>query len=129
MALTDRVGNVMRILTDLLQNMCTDPVFLQEGSRTACRFNIEAEVVNPLAAEMARELADDPITAEAARLREQGAAEKTNEEESGTILDEADDQLPDFLKADNTALGVNMQNFDQDTPEESSENSEESTEN
>ena len=91
--------------------------------------NVEAEVVNPLAAEMARELADDPITAEAARLREQGAAEKTNEEESGTILDEADDQLPDFLKADNTALGVNMQNFDQDTPEESSENSEESTEN
>jgi hypothetical protein len=91
--------------------------------------NIEAEVVNPLAAEMARELAEDPITAEAARLREQGAAEKTNEEESGTILDEADDQLPDFLKADNTALGVNMQNFDQNTPEESSENSEESTEN
>lgn len=91
--------------------------------------NTEAEVVNPLAAEMARELADDPITAEAARLREEGASEKAEEGPEGTILDEADDQLPDFLKTDASSLGINMQNFDQEPSEEESTEGEEGSEN
>ncbi|MDO4730261.1 MAG: hypothetical protein Q4A96_03650, partial [Candidatus Saccharibacteria bacterium] len=91
--------------------------------------NIEAEVVNPLAAEMARELADDPITAEAARLREQGGPDKAEEGPEGTILDEADDQLPDFLKTDTRSLGINMQNFDQEPSEEESAEGEEGSEN
>lgn len=113
----EQVEEVIEPITPGYVNDLTEQLSEDDG-------NVEAEVVNPLAAQMARELADDPITAEAARLREQSEAEKPAQEgEEGTILDAADDQLPDFLK-NSTNLGVNMQNFDQESSEGNSEEGE-----
>jgi len=85
--------------------------------------NNQSELENPLAAQMARELADDPVTLEAERLRETGEAEEMVKQESNDILsdDEINDALPDFLKSENLSTSPNIQspNFD------SSENAEE----
>ena len=64
--------------------------------------NTQSELENPIAAQMARELADDPLTLEAERMRESGEAEEIKKQQEGNILsdDEINNALPDFLKSD-----------------------------
>jgi hypothetical protein len=114
----DELANIEAIqpayMTDLTSQL------LVEGE------NNQSELENPLAAQMTRELADDPITLEAERLRESGEAEHIVAKEQGNILteDEINDALPDFLKSENIKdLSPNIQSSD--TLPEEDEGSEE----
>lgn len=73
--------------------------------------NDQSELENPIAAQMARELADDPLTIEAERMRESGEAEEIKKQQEGDILsdDEVNNALPDFLKSENLGSSPNIQ--------------------
>ena len=80
--------------------------------------NTQSEIENPLAAAMARELADDPLTLQAQERREQAEADGMNPENTGTILDSSDSELPAFLRGDDNSLGPNIQSSDTPLGEE-----------
>ncbi len=73
--------------------------------------NTQSELENPIAAQMARELADDPLTLEAERMRESGEAEEIKKQQEGNILsdDEINNALPDFLKSESISNNPNIQ--------------------
>jgi hypothetical protein len=84
--------------------------------------NTQSEIENPIAAAMARELADDPVTQQAMERREQ--AENGEAEAAGTetILDSSDSELPAFLRGgDENQLGPNIQSSDTPQGEEAEE--------
>lgn len=86
--------------------------------------NTQSEIENPIAAAMARELEDDPVTVQAKERREQaesgeGEAETQNNE---TILDSNDSELPAFLRNDSSNnLSPNIQSSNTPQGEEATE--------
>lgn len=81
--------------------------------------NTQSEIENPLAAAMARELADDPLTIKAQEQREQAAEEQNNPAKQETILDSSDSELPEFLRGNiDNGLGPNIQSSDMSQGEE-----------
>ena len=86
--------------------------------------NTQSEIENPIAAAMARELEDDPVTVQAKERREQAEsgeaeAEAVNNE---TILDSNDSELPAFLRNDSSNnLSPNIQSSNTPQGEEATE--------
>lgn len=86
--------------------------------------NTQSEIENPIAAAMARELEDDPVTVQAKERREQaesgeGEAETQSNE---TILDSNDSELPAFLRNDSSNnLSPNIQSSNTPQGEEATE--------
>ena len=112
---TDDVSNIKPIQPGYL-NELTDQLSEDSG-------NTQSEIENPLAAAMARELADDPITQQAMERREQAEAEGEKAENNETILDGSDSDLPAFLRGDSDTpnLGPNIQSSDTPQGEEAAE--------
>lgn len=86
--------------------------------------NKQSEIENPIAAAMARELEDDPVTVQAKERREQaesGEAE-TETQNNETILDSNDSELPAFLRNDSSNnLSPNIQSSNTPQGEEATE--------
>ena len=86
--------------------------------------NTQSEIENPIAAAMARELEDDPVTVQAKERREQaesGEAE-TETQNNETILDSNDSELPAFLRNDSSNnLSPNIQSSNTPQGEEATE--------
>ena len=112
---TDDVSNITPIQPGYINDL-TDQLSEDGG-------NTQSEIENPIAAAMARELADDPVTQQAMERREQAETESENAENNETILDGSDSELPAFLRGgDNTPnLGPNIQSSDTPQGEEAAE--------
>lgn len=110
---TEDVSNITPIQPGYINDL-TDQLSEEGG-------NTQSEIENPLAAAMARELADDPITQQAMERREQAEGEAN--ESSETILDSSDSELPAFLRGgeDTPNLGPNIQSSDLPQGEEAAE--------
>ena len=111
----DDASNVTPIQPGYINDL-TDKLSEESG-------NTPSEIENPIAAAMARELADDPVTQQAIERREQGKVENTEETENKTILDDSDSELPSFLRSgdDTSKLGPNIQSSDIPQGEEAPE--------